>query len=244
MIRKRIILYLVFGLAIVANLAFWTESRERRTLWRNVPPVPSERGAASAGLGDSQFAYRAQGLMLQNLGDTGGRSTALAEYDYAALERWFFLADRLDPRSDYIPMLAAWYYGASQDKDRIAHVVNYLEAVGQRPEGEKWRWLAQAVYLAQHVMKDTNRALALANLLAASTNPDLPNWARTMPALILTARGDKEAAYAIMMGILASRADRLDPAEVNNMRIYICEQILDATARAKHPLCADPKAKN
>lgn len=235
--RKNAPVYLCFALAVIANIAFWTVSHHKRSIWRNVPPAPSAEGAAAMGLGDPQFSYRAQGLMLQNLGDTGGRETALKAYDYAALEKWFYLADALDERSNYVPMLAAWYFGATTVPEQMGHVVNYLERVGQRPYGEKWRWLAYSVYLAWHGMGNTDRALGLANLLARGTAPDMPEWARSMPALVLTARGDKAAAYTILMGILSSDAKKMDPAEVNNIRYYICNQILDPQARKADPLC-------
>lgn len=235
--RKNTAVYLCFALAVAANIAFWTGSHQKRSIWRNVPPVPSVDGAAAMGLGDPQFAYRAQGLMLQNLGDTGGRETALKDYDYAALEKWFGLADALDPRSNYVPMLASWYFGATTVPEQMEHVINYLEKIGQRPDGEKWRWLAYSVYLAWHGMGDMNRALELAELLARNTAPDAPEWTRNMPALVLNARGDKAAAYAILTGILSSDARKLDRAEINNIRIYICNQILDSRMRETDPLC-------
>lgn len=230
-------LYLCFALAIAANVAFWVLSHEKRVLWRNVPPVPSSGAAMAMGLGDSQFAYRAQGLMLQNLGDTGGQETALRDYDYAALEKWFYLADSLDPHSNYMPMLAAWYFGATTIPAQLGHVVDYLKQVGQRPYGEKWRWLAYAVTIAWHGMGDMDKALDLANLLARGTAPGMPVWTRSMPALVLTAKGDKAAAYTILMGILSSDAENMDPAEVNNIRIYICDRVLDPPARKGNPLC-------
>lgn len=241
--RKNAVIYLCFALAVAANIAFWTDSHQKRAIWRNVPPVPSADGAAAMGLGDPQFAYRAQGLMLQNLGDTGGRETALKDYDYAALEKWFDLADALDPRSNYVPMLASWYFGATTEPEQMGHVVNYLEKVGQRPDGEKWRWLAYSVYLAWHGMGDLNRALELAQLLARNAAPDAPEWTRNMPALVLNAKGDKAAAYAILMSILSSDAKKLDPAEVTNIRFYICNQILDPQARKSDPLCRDIPAE-
>lgn len=241
--NKPFILYAALAGAVLANAAFWTVSKDRRAVWHNVPPAPSARGAVAVGLGDAQFAYRAQGLALQNLGDTGGRSTALNDYDYRGLGRWFALQDALDPRSNYMPMLAAWYFGASPDPEDLRHVIDYLEVVGQRPYGEKWRWLAYAAYLAQHKINDLDKALDLAQLLARGTEPGMPGWTRSMPALVLNEKGDKAAAYAIMMSILSSSADKLDPAEVNNMRIYICEQILDAPARKTNPLCTEPDRK-
>jgi hypothetical protein len=229
--------WFVLILALVANAMVWDYAHLLRGRWTNVPPVPSERGALSLTLGDRQFAYRVIALMLQNFGDTGGRTTALAEYNYPQLKGWFFLEDRLDPLANAVPMLAAFFFGATTRPEQVAHVVDYLEVVGRRPEGEKWRWMAHAVYLARHVQQDKPRALALAHQLSENQNPHMPAWTRTMPALILNEQGSKEAAYEIMVRILKNSVESLDPAEVRYIRDYICQDILDSRRAADHPLC-------
>lgn len=221
----------------MANAGLWAYSHALRGRWTNVPPVPSDLGVLALSLGDRQLAYRSAGLMLQNFGDTGGRTTALTDYDYPALKDWFLLEDRLDPVSNFVPMLAAFFFGATARPEQVAQVVDYLETVGRRPEGEKWRWMAHAVYLARHVQKDKERALALAQALSENPNPDMPAWTRAMPALILNEQGSKEAAYQIMMGILKKSVESMDPAEVRYIRDYICDEILEKDQAATHPLC-------
>lgn len=227
----------LFFLVLFLNAGFWWHSNSLRARWTNVPPTPSSLGASSMALGDTQFSYRGIGLMLQNFADTGGRTTPLKEYDYPALSRWFFLEDSLDPVSNYIPMLAAFYFGGTTDPFQASRVVDYLEIVGRRSYAEKWRWMAQAVYLARHVMEDKGRALELAKQLSENRAPHMPAWTRTMPALILNEQGSKEMAYNIMTGILKEGADTLDPAEVIYVRDYICDDILSKDQAAAHPLC-------
>lgn len=234
-------LYLVLLAILGANMAFWLVSHEMRPAWGNVPPATSVAGARTMTLGDSQLAYRIFGLMLQNLGETGGKSTQFALYDYSRLKGWFFLEDRLDPVSNYVPSLAGYYYGATLKKEQIAPVIDYLEVIGHRPEKNKWRWLAQAVYLARYQLNDLNRALDLANQLAALPRTDMPMWALHMPAYILNARGEKEAAYAVMMGILSSGAQDLPPYEIKVIRDYICNQILTPAQAGKEELCIKVK---
>lgn len=234
-------LYLVLLAILGANMGFWLFSHELRPAWGNVPPVTSVAGAKTMTLGDAQLAYRAFGLMLQNLGETGGKSTQFALYDYSRLKDWFLLEDKLDPLSNYVPALAAYYYGATLKKEQITPVVDYLEMVGQRPEKNKWRWLAHAVYLARYQQGDLNRALDLANRLATLPRDDMPMWAIHMPAYVLNARGDKEAAYAVMMGILSSSGKELPPNEVLVIRDYICNQILTPAQAALEELCVRGK---
>ncbi len=232
-------LELLLAIVLFVNVLAWFYARDFKARWINVPPAPGEAGAVVLTLGDKQMAYRALGLMLQNLGDMGGRSTALKDYDYGELTKWFFLMDRLDPVSDFVPFLAAYYFGSSQDPEKLRPMLDYLLTVGRRPEGEKWRWLAQGVFLARYQMKDMDKALELAHVLAEVENEDMPGWARQMPGFVLAAKGEKEAAYAIMMETLKSSADKLHPAEVNYMREYICTRILDEDEARGHSLCQD-----
>ena len=224
-ISKRIPLIILL-LFCVINALFWMKNHKTQASWGNVPPVPSVTTAKLITLGDGQFAYRIYALMLQNIGSVGGRGVALKKYDYNKLKEWFFLTDTLDAKSDVVPMLAAQYFGAVDDKEKLNEIYDYLAVVGARPIGEKWRWLAHAVFVARHVAKDNNKALELAYILADNKNPKLADWAKQMPAFILQDQGQSDLSYKIMMNILISNIDILHPTEINFMRDYICNTLL------------------
>lgn len=231
--------YLFFLMMLAGNIAFWYHAHDIRAEWANVPPAPSESGAAILTLGDEQFAYRSAGIMLQNLGDTGGRVTKLSDYHYDELGHWFFLLNKLDSASHFIPFLAAYYFGAVQGPSKLGPVVDFLAAVGAQDEGEDWRWLAQAVYLARYGMKDMDKALKLSYQLADLWQEGRPGWMKQMPVFVTAAEGDKQAAYDLMVAILQNEADRMHPNEVNFMISYICERLLDGQAAKTNPLCQD-----
>ncbi|MGZ9097193.1 MAG: hypothetical protein ACXW30_02720 [Micavibrio sp.] len=231
------ILYGIFFTFLILNISFWLLTNHLRPVWGNVPPVPTQRGAIMMALGDQQLSYRMVGLMLQNLGNTGGDSRNLKEYDYQRLGDWLFLADNLDPISNFIPSLSAFYFGATTKGDDLGPVVDYLEMAGQRPQKHKWRWLAQAIYLARYQQGDYERALELAHKLAALPRDDMPPWTRQMPAFVMTAKGDKEAAYALMMGILKNGIDDMTPVEIRFIRDYVCDRILTPEQAAQNDLC-------
>ncbi len=222
---------------LVLNVAFWFSIRDIRSHWNNVPPVPDEKYASAYGLGDKSFAYRLNGIMIQNLGDTGGRVTSLKDYDYGKLAKWFFLQDHLDKKSNFIPYLAGYYFSGVQEPEKFRPVLDYLEQVGNRDYGQKWRWLAQAVFIARYKLNDLDKALSLANVMAKINNDNMPSWARQMPAFIMSAKGEKDAAYALMLEILKTSADKMHPNEVNAMRAYICEQILEMEEAKQDPIC-------
>jgi len=222
---------------LVLNMAFWLSIRDKQSSWLNVPPAPDKKYAAAYGLGDTSFAYRLNGLMIQNMGDVGGRTTPLDQYDYKTLSQWFFVQDDLDPISDFTPNLASYYFGAVQKPEKLYPVLDYLELVGQRAQAEKWRWLAQAVYLSRFRIKDKDRALELANVLARTENKDVPAWVKQMPAFIMVDSGEKDAAYALMTKILQSSASNLHPNEIYSTKIYICTKILSEEEAKVNPLC-------
>ena len=235
MTLKSKIPHLIFFGFFIANLLFWTQTHKIQSRWLNVPPVPDIHKAQLFTLGDTQLAYRAYALMLQNIGSIGGRGVSLKKYDYDRLNDWFLLEDKLDPDADIVPMLAANYFGAVDQVEKLQKILNYLAIVGARPEKEKWRWLAQAVFLAKHVMRDNDKALELAYLLADNKNPNLADWAKQMPVFILQEEGQSELAYKIMLNILISNIDTLHPNEINYMQDYICNTLLPELTNTPYP---------
>lgn len=236
--RSLLMSYTMLLTALVFTIFFWFQARDVQAEWINVPPVPSETGALSFSIGDKQMAYRSFGLMLQNIGNIGGRSAALDSYNFDMLSGWFLLEDGLDPESDYVPMLAAYYFGGTPDETQLDPVIEYLATVGQRKGKEKWRWLAHAVYLSRFKQKDLDKALELSYILAAKAEREnLPHWAKQMPAFILSQQGDKQAAKELLLTMLKENAEKMHPNEVNFTVDYICTRILDKSEAAEMPLC-------
>lgn len=217
----------VAALAILGlNILFWVASSDIYAKWDGVPPVPTRDGALMMTLSDPQFSYRFGAITLQNLGDSGGQTTPLKDYDYQRLKGWFWLLNDLDPASNHVPMLAAYYFGGSRTPKDVAVIVDYLAAIGQNPVGNKWRWLVQAIFLARHRLYNTPLALDLAYKLAKMqpVGDTLPEWARQMPAFVLKEEGDKQAARKIVEDLLVS-SRRFHPNEVNFMRSFLVEQL-------------------
>lgn len=242
--RANLLLSSLFAIAVLAHAAWAFHFYHVQAAWANVPPAPSQDGMTAFALGDRQFAYRVTGVMLQNLGNTGGRAIPLGDYDEKTLGRWFLLSNQMDPVSNFVPMLAAYYFSASQKPEKLGPLVDYLAVAGRQPGKEKWRWMAQAVYIARFRMNDLNRSLQLANELAAMWKPGRPGWMRQMPVFILKAQGDKQAAYDIMIQILKDDGAKMDAAEMNFMVSYICDNLLTPEAARDHPLCKVRKEKN
>lgn len=237
--RRKAVKRLTFSLLILICLmiAVWIPSRYLRARWLNVPPAPPTLGASMVGLGDTQYAYRILSVMLQNIGDSGGRVVSYKNFDYQHLSNWLFVMDQMDSESSYIPLLAAYVFSATEQPENLRYLIDYLQTVGSREGRERWRWLAQAVYLARFKMEDYALALNLAEQLANHPEPDRPGWSYQMPAFVLRQSGDKQAAYDVMVEILKNDAENLHPNEVYFMVEYICTRLLDKSAREIDPVC-------
>jgi hypothetical protein len=212
----QIALFVVFCCCLV----LWQATYHQREKWPGIPPAPDAARAEMYGFGDTQLSYRNIGLMLQNAGDEGGRVTNLALYDYRIIHGWLWLTYALDPHANYVPSLAAYYFGATPDHKEQAYLVDYLAKEGETEGFEKWRWLAHAVYLARFEMKDQIKALELADRLAALKDPDMPIWTKQMPAFVLSKVGRKKAARDLMLTIAATTKN-IDPNEINETCWYI-----------------------
>ncbi len=230
-------LQICIGIFLCLNIMAWFWARDMQVSWGNVPPAPKQEYASSIGLGDKSFAYRINSLMVQNLGDTGGRVTSLEDYDYERLVEWFYLQDSLDEKSSFIPYLASHLFGAVQQPEKYRPIIGYLKQAGERDYQENWRWLVQAIYYARFRLNDIDLALELAYKLADNENKNRPAWTSQMPAFVLTQKGEKEAAYSLMLEMLKSSADKLHPNEVYNTKIFMCTRLISKEDAMLNPLC-------
>jgi hypothetical protein len=163
------------------------------------------------------------------------------DYNYELLARWLYIADYLDPRSNFAPYIASYYYGSVQTPESLPPLLKYLADVGSRPDGDKWRFLVQAIHLARYRLEDLPRAMSYAQRLSAleEQGVELPIWARNMDNMILNVKGEKEAAYQIMVQTLLTERETMERTEYLFYLDYICYQILEESERLENPLCEE-----
>lgn len=240
---------LAFVLLLGGQVAFWSHTRSIMPEMGIVPDVPGERTVRALSLGDEEAFFRVLALNIQNAGDTFGRFTALYKYDYNKLYHWFRLLDGLNNRSNYMPAMATYYYSQSQNPHDVRYIVDYLDEYTDGRAKDKWWWIVQGVYLAQHKLKDNNRALELAQRLRGVRG--IPIWAQQTPALIQENRGEFGDALAIIQDILKHPED-FSEGELNYMRYFVDERLgkldtikkeLDAIKAEKQAEAAKAKAE-
>lgn len=223
------------------NAAVWGYTQKRLAVWANVPPAPSTISTTIAFLGDKEMAYRSLALTLQSFGNDTGQVQALKNYNYKNLGTWFDLTDSLNPHSNYVPFLAGYYFGGSQDPSQLMPVITYLRRVGAYPEPDKWRYLGQATFLAYYKMKEDNLALELADELAKTYRAGMPAWPLQMKAILASKMGEREMAYNLMLDAIQNKKEGVDPIEINYMVDQICNHILTPEKRKINPLCENVK---
>ncbi len=208
---------------LAAQVVFWQHARERLPHMDIVPEVPGESALGALALGDSQSFFRLLGLQIQMAGDTFGRFTSLKKYDYRKLYLWFGLLDTLDARSNFVPTMASYYYAQTPNRQDVRYIVDYLlEHVSRTDAKDKWWWLVQAVYLANHRLEDKDLALEAAKRLEGMR--DIPIWAQQLPAFIHEQRGEMEDAYRIITEI-QENAENLSEGELRFMQYFIEERL-------------------
>jgi hypothetical protein len=214
---------LILVLALAAQIGFWYSVKDIKPNLEITPEIPTANQTEAFSLGDRQFFFRAKTLDLQMAGDTFGRTTALKDYDYPLLKKWFFYLDTLDSKSNFTPSIAAYYFSRTQNPPDVIYTLDYLEAHADKDPTAKWWWYSQAIYLANSVLGDKERALEIAVKLR-NVKGDLPIWARQMEAFMREDLGDKDSAEAIMCDVFANFKDIPD-FERNFMMYFFQERM-------------------
>ncbi len=217
---------MLLGLLLVVQMLYWWQVKGIRPELEVVPPPPTPTMVAVDAMGDGEWYFRTRALYLQNFGDTFGRFTPLKKYDYADLAAWWYALDGQDARSDVVAALASYYFSQTQQIQDLRYNIRYLEQHADRDPLHKWWWYANAVYLANHKLRDKPLALRLAYKLAMVQGEDLPQWTRQMPAFIHEQMGEREAAYALISAIL-QEAEELQPHELNFIRYFLDERMAE-----------------
>ncbi|MEI7668890.1 MAG: hypothetical protein WCJ33_02260 [Pseudomonadota bacterium] len=204
------------------QICFWDATRAKLPDMGIVPDVPGRVAVKALSFGDEEFYFRLLALDIQNAGDTFGRFTALYQYDFKKLYAWFNLLDLLDNQSDYMPFTASYYFSQTQNVPDVRYVVDYLyQHSATRPDKKYW-WLAQAVYLAQHKLKDNELAVKIAAPLEHADNA--PFWVRQLPAFVHESRGEMSDALRIIEHIQQNSKD-IPEGELRFMKYFVDDRI-------------------
>ncbi len=205
---------LVFILAATHAIFAWLH-RDLRTELAVLAPPPGALARTASAAGDNQFIYRVWAFDLQNAGDTGGRVTAMRDYNYDYVMGRLETLQALDPRAHQHAALAGNYFSMSQNAEDVRRVTAFLADDAAGYPMEKLIWMVRAIEIANTRLGDVEYALALAQRLAAYDVPSMPLRILTLPAVLLEKLGRYEEARATVKSALARQSSAHTPEDVN-----------------------------
>ncbi len=224
-VREDIFIKVFLILILFAQIFIWSKTNHIKPDMIIVPKVISKNTAKIISLGDEQFYFRYLTFRLQIIGDSWGRWTALKKYDYQELAKWFYLLDQFDHQSNFVPSIASYYYSQTQNKKDNIYIVNYLVHHSEKDLANKWWWLTQAVYIANHKLNDKKLALEIAyKLKNMPMKIKTPLWVRQMPAFLHEQLGEYDAAQKIIVEILENWQNFTE-GELNFMEYFLNERL-------------------
>ncbi len=207
--------------ALFAQVSFALLLRDTQPFAEVLPEVPTERALAAASFGDEQFLYRQLVMDLQNFGDTGGRWTALREYDMAGVVDWLQTLDHLDVEAQHHVTLAAYYFSQTQNKPDVLPLVRYIQERVRKDPEHNLQWISAALHLSRVRLKDEELVLEIARQLGGYSFPEMSVIAYQLPAFIHEGAGRFEEAAMYMDRALKALKHRVSEREVIEMQDFI-----------------------
>lgn len=205
------------------QIGFWWPAHQMIPDMGVVPEPASKHALDIFSFGDEEFLFRVMAFRLNNAGDTFGRTTALYKYDLKKVYAWFTVLDTFDHEANIFPYLAAYYFSQTQKKSDVHYMIRYLKEHSDSDWlAKKWWWRTQAIYLANHKLKDKDWALQMAQPLEKAEG--IPFWARQLSAFVHEQSGEFSDALTIVENILKNAKD-IPPSELQFMYYFVKERL-------------------
>lgn len=222
---------LLLIVALAAQIAWHATLRPPQAMGHDLPLPPSGVVLDVLALGEPAVFAKLLMLWLQAFDSQPGLSLPFARLDYARLEQWLARILALDPQAHYPLLAASRVYAEVADPDRQRLMLEFVHAAFREDPAARWQWLAHAVFVAKHRLRDRDLALRYAVDLAILTDPGaVPSWARQMRIFVLEEMGELEAARVLLGALLAS-GEVTDPAE----RWFLSDRLAALTERSGTP---------
>ena len=185
----------VLGLALAAQVFLHSVQPAPVAFAEDLPRAPSLSLLQLASLGEPAALSKLLMLWLQAFDHQPGLSIPFQQLDYSHVISWLDRIVDLDPRSGYALLSAARVYSEVQDNSRRRQMLEFVRRRFLEDPNARWPWMAHAVFVAKHRVKDLDLALELAADLRKHAAADsVPGWAKQMEVLILEDMGEIESA--------------------------------------------------
>ena len=170
-----------------------------------LPDAPDTRLLRISAMGEPGTLAKVLMLRLQAFDNQPGISIPFAGLDYARVINWLDALLDLDSRFQYPLLSAARVYTETPDNGRKRQMLEFVHRRFLEDPDRRWPWMAHAVYVAKHRIRDLQLALKYANALRRHVSSDAaPPWVAQMEIYVLEDLGELESARIIIGGLLAS----------------------------------------
>lgn len=172
---------------------------------QDLPAAPDMPVLNLISLGEPEVLGKLLMLWLQAFDYQPGVSIPFADLDYPRVIDWLSRILDLDPTGQYPLLAASRLYGEVSVPDKQRLMLDFVLKEFSRDPARRWPWVAHAVFIAKHRLKDQELALRYAQALARY--PDeaaIPSWARQMQIFVLEDMGELESAKVLLGGLLES----------------------------------------
>jgi hypothetical protein len=205
----------ILGIAIMAQLVFHANTTRLNIRETLIPEAPSQAALNVLSLGDEIGISKFIMLWLQGFDHQPGISIPFSRLDYDSLISWLDRVLQLDQDSHYALLSASRIYSEVPDTDKQRKILEFVyEKFLEKPD-QRWVWMAHAVYVARHKVKDNQLALRYARQLRIHTTSSVvPNWARQLELFVYEDLGELETAQILLGGLIES-GEITDENEIN-----------------------------
>ena len=170
-----------------------------------LPDVPDIRLLRLSSLGEPDALAKILMLWLQAFDNQPGVSIPFARLDYTRVINWLDALLNLDSRFQYPLLSASRVYTETPDDAGRRQMLEIVHRRFLEDPDRRWPWLAHAVYVAKHRIRDLQLALKYANALRRHVSSGAaPPWVAQMEIYVLEDLGEIESARIIIGGLLAS----------------------------------------
>ena len=211
MTKERPVSFVPKGVLFLLIISFFSQ-----VSWHALRPVPAASISKMPtppridvleiiSMGEQSTLSRLLMLWLQAFDNQPGVSIPFKQLDYDRVIAWLDTILKLDPHSQYPLLSAARVYSEVPDEVKERKMLSFVyDKFLERPD-ERWMWMAHAVYVAKHKIKDLNLALTYAKALRIhATAKTIPSWAKQMELFVLEDLGEVEQAKILLGGLIES----------------------------------------
>ena len=176
-----------------------------KALATDLPTLPSVAMLRVVSLDEPIALSKMLMLYLQAFDNQPGVSIPFHDLDYVRVEDWLTKILALDPAGQYPLLSASRLYGEIPVAAKQRQMLEFVHREFLRDPNTRWRWLAHAVLLAKHQLKDLPLAARYAeDLRDRATGKDVPHWAQQMDIFIREDMNELDSAKVLLGGLLQS----------------------------------------